>query len=489
MNVNPGPIKLAASLYGRLCNPKEIRAFERGVRRSGREYPEFGIATPRRSLLRVGCGRPKTGGDLQAHVSGTCPGSKQSALSEPGATTRPVPDPLTLRPVPLKLRRTRHCRVRLSRFFQAFWYREEPLATIRNLTAVPERPATQACDQLAHQAASGTDTLPEVEWDWFAAERLAISVAGFSDDALDDVHTILIHLREKVPGSSVHRSALSRGVSNENLWHDAGFISGVRAIAANKLTDMRRAATRRRQPRFRRPNGPIVGPEVWRRYPPFFLIVSADTVAEREPLVLTGPEVPDTDQASPSDTVEQAESDQHARQIVGATLHGLRHSDIETLDFALLQYTPLVHGNRVDEALAAHLSQKGPRAITRDAARRRLTDARIRLEDAIVGQHREVLLGTLQHIPTHELGHQLRSALLAYLTMVGTRPREVVMDNALQTIRATVDPDGLTWPDRPTLASAVGAGLRQLYARHQALWGEPFFAQSEDTHPSRGVRK
>jgi len=318
---------------------------------------------------------------------------------------------------------------------------------------------------------------------------LAISVAGFSDDALDDVHTILIHLREKVPGSSIHRSAVSRGVSNENLWHDAGFISGVRAIAANKLTDMRRAATRRRQPRFRRPNGPIVGPEVWRRYPPFFIIVSADTVAEREPLVSAGPEIPDTDQASPSDTVEQDESDQHARQIVGATLRGLRHSDIETLDFALLLYTPLVHGNRVDEALAAHLSQKGPRAITRDAARRRLTDARIRLEDAIVGQHREVLLGTLQHIPTHELGHQLRSALLAYLTMVGTRPREVVMDTALRTLRATVDPNGLTWPNRPTLASAVAAGLRQLYARHQALWGEPFFAQPEESHPSRGVRK
>ena len=489
MNVNPCPIKPAASLYGRICNAKEIRAFERAAKRSGLECPVSGITTPRRSLLRVGGGRPKTGGDLQAQGSGTCPGSEQPALGEPGATTRPVPDPLTLRPVPLKLRLTRHCRVRLSGFFQAFWYREEPLATIRNLTAVPEIPATQAGDQLAHQSASGTDTLPEVEWDWFAAERLAISVAGFSDDALDDVHTILIHLREKVPGSSVHRSALSRGVSNENLWHDAGFISGVRAIAANKLTDMRRAATRRRQPRFRRPNGPIVGPEVWRRYPPFFLIVSADTVAEREPLVSTGPEVPDTDQASPSDTVEQAESDQHARQIVGATLHGLRHSDVETLDFALLQYTPLVHGNRVDEALAAHLSQKGPRAITRDAARRRLTDARIRLEDAIVGQHREVLLGTLQHIPTHELGHQLRSALLAYLTMVGTRPREVVMDTALQTLRATVDPNGLTWPDRPTLASAVGAGLRQLYARHQALLGEPFFAQSEDTHPSRGVRK
>ena len=489
MNGNPGPIHVADSLDGRICDPRENRAFERGVRRSGRECPVFGITTPMRSLLRVGGGRPKTGGDRQAQGLGTCPGSGQSALSEPGATTRPVPDPLTLRPVPLILRRTRHGRVRRSGLFQAFWYREEPLATIRNLTAVPEIPATQAGDQLAHQAASGTDTLPAVEWDWFAAERLAISVAGFSDDALDDVHTILIHLREKVPGSSIHRSAVSRGVSNENLWHDSGFISGVRAIAANKLTDMRRAATRRRQPRFRRPNGPIVGPEVWRRYPPFFLIVSADTVADREPLVSTGPEIPDTDQASPSDTVEQDESDQHARQIVGATLRGLRHSDIETLDFALLQYTPLVHGNRVDEALAAHLSQKGPRAITRDAARRRLTDARMRLEDAIVGQHREVLLGTLQHIPTHELGHQLRSALLAYLTMVGTRPREVVMDTALQTLRATVDPNGLTWPDRPTLASAVAAGLRQLYARHQALWGEPFFAQPEESHPSRGVRK
>jgi hypothetical protein len=489
MNVNAGPIKLAASLYGRICDPRENSAFERGVRWSERACPVFGITTPRRILVRVGGGRPKTGGDRQAHVSGTCAGSEQSALSEPGASTRPVPDLLTLRPVPVKLRRTRHCRVRLSGLFQAFWYREEPLATIRNLTAVPEMPATQAGDQLARQAASGTDTRQAVEWDWFAAERLAISVAGSSDDALDDVHTILIHLRDKVPGSSVHRSALARGVSNENLWHDPGFISGVRAIAANKLTDIRRAATRRRQPRFRRPNGPIVGPEVWRRYPPFFLIVSADTVAEREPLVSTGPEIPDTDQASPSDTVEQAESEQHARQIVGATLRGLRHSDIETLDFALLQYTPLVHGNRVDEALAAHLSQKGPRAITRDAARRRLTDARIRLEDAIVGQHREVLLGTLQHIPTHELGHQLRSALLAYLTMVGTRPREVVMDTALQTLRATVDPNGLTCPDRPTLASAVAAGLRQLYARHQALWGEPFFAHSEEPHPSRGVRK
>lgn len=489
MNVNAGPIKLAASLYGRICDPRENSALARGVRWSERACPVFGITTSRRILVRVGGGRPKTGGDRQAHVSGTCAGSEQSALSEPGASTRPVPDLLTLRPVPVELRRTRHCRVRLSGLFQAFWYREEPLATIRNLTAVPEMPATQAGDQLARQAASGTDTRQAVEWDWFAAERLAISVAGSSDDALDDVHTILIHLRDKVPGSSVHRSALARGVSNENLWHDPGFISGVRAIAANKLTDIRRAATRRRQPRFRRPNGPIVGPEVWRRYPPFFLIVSADTVAEREPLVSTGPEIPDTDQASPSDTVEQAESEQHARQIVGATLRGLRHSDIETLDFALLQYTPLVHGNRVDEALAAHLSQKGPRAITRDAARRRLTDARIRLEDAIVGQHREVLLGTLQHIPTHELGHQLRSALLAYLTMVGTRPREVVMDTALQTLRATVDPNGLTCPDRPTLASAVAAGLRQLYARHQALWGEPFFAHSEEPHPSRGVRK
>ena len=171
MNVNPGPIQVADPLYGRICDPRESRAFERGVRRSGRECPVFGITTPRRSLLHVGGGRPKTGGDRQAQGSGTCPGSGQSALSEPGASTRPVPDPLTLRPVPLKLRRTRHGRVMRSGLFQAFWYREEPLATIRNLTAVPEIPATQAGDQLAHQAASGTDTLPAVEWDWFAAER------------------------------------------------------------------------------------------------------------------------------------------------------------------------------------------------------------------------------------------------------------------------------------------------------------------------------
>ena len=133
MNVNPGPIQVAAPLYGRTCDPRENRAFERGVRRSGRECPVFGITTPMRSLLRVGGGRPKTGGDRQAQGLGTCPGSEQSALSEPGASTRPVPDPLTLRPVPLKLSCTRHGRVRLSGLFssilvsgRAFGHNSEP---------------------------------------------------------------------------------------------------------------------------------------------------------------------------------------------------------------------------------------------------------------------------------------------------------------------------------------------------------------------------
>ena len=382
-------------------------------------------------------------------------------------------------------------RAKLPGLVHTRWCRhqEEPLATIRNVDTVTGVPVTQAGDQSAYETASGTDSLPAVEWDWFAAERVAISVAGGSDNALDDVHTILIHLREKVPGSSVHRSALVRGVSSADLWHDTGFISGVRAIAANKLTDIRRAATRRRQPRFRRPNGPSVGPEVWRRYPPYFLIVSPDAVAEGEPQVMAAPELPDTDRVTSSRAVEQAESDHQARQVVRATLRGLRPSDVETLDFALLQYTPLIHENRVDEALAAHRSQKGSRTISRYAARRRLTDARIRLEDAIVGQHRQVLLGTLQQMTAQEIGYHLRSALLAYLGMVGTRPREVVVDATFQTLRATVDPFGRAWPNRPALVSAVATGLRQLYDRHQALWGGPFFSHSGEMPLTRGVPK
>ena len=363
------------------------------------------------------------------------------------------------------------------------------MATIRSLDAVSGAHSAQAGDQSAQATASAGSTLPSMEWDWLASERVALSVAGFSADALDDVHTMVIHLREKVPGSSVHRSALARGVASADLWHDTGFISGVRAIAANKLTDIRRARTRRRHPRFRRPNGPSVGPEGWRRYPPYFLIVSADAAGDGETSATTAPEFPDTDRGTPSDEVEQAESEQHARQVVGATLRGLRPSDVETLDFALLQYTPLVHGNRVDEALAAHLSRKGPRTITRDAARRRLTDARIRFEDAIVGQHREVLLGTLRQMTTQETGYHLRSALLAYLAIVGTRPREVVVDATFQTLRATVDPSGRAWPNRPALVSAVATGLRQLYDRHQANWGEPFFAHTGELRPSRGVPK
>ena len=217
--------------------------------------------------------------------------------------------------------------------------------------------------------------------------------------------------------------------------------------------------------------------------------MSADAAGDGETSATTAPEFPDTDRGTPSDEVEQAESEQHARQVVGATLRGLRPSDVETLDFALLQYTPLVHGNRVDEALAAHLSRKGPRTITRDAARRRLTDARIRFEDAIVGQHREVLLGTLRQMTTQETGYHLRSALLAYLAMVGTRPRAVVVDAMFQTLRATVDPSGRAWPNRPALVSAVATGLRQLYDRHQAIWGEPFFAHTGELRPSRGVPK
>ena len=393
-------------------------------------------------------------------------------------------------PIPSGALRTHDAHARMRPLDRNRWCRhqEGPVATIRNLDAVSRVPSAQEGDRSTQAAVNGTVTTPAVEWDWFAAEKVATSVAGVSADALDDVHTILIHLREKVPGSSVDVSALARGVSSADLWHDQGVISGVRAIAANKLTDVRRAAIRRRRPRLRRPDGPSVGPDVWRRYPPHFLIVSADAVAEGEPAAATAPELTDTDHVTPADAVEQAETDRQARHAIGATLRGLRPSDVETLDFAFLQHTPRVHGTGVDVALAAYLSEKGLRTITRDAAQRRLTDARIRLEDAIAGQHRQALLGTLQHVNTQDSGYHLRSALLAYLAMVRTRRREVVVDTMFQTLRATVDPNGRAWPNRSDLVSAVATGLRDLYDRHQALWGAPFFAQPEKSAQPAGFQ-
>ena len=63
-------------------------------------------------------------------------------------------------------------------------------------------------------------TAPPSPWDWFAAERIAVAVAGGAGADLDAAHAILIHLYEKVPTSQALASAIERGVSYENLWSD-----------------------------------------------------------------------------------------------------------------------------------------------------------------------------------------------------------------------------------------------------------------------------
>ena len=327
-------------------------------------------------------------------------------------------------------------------------------------------------------------------WDWFAAERIAVAVAGGANTDLDDAHAILIHLHEKVPGSSATGLAIARGVPPDRLWSDDRFLASVWTMAANKLTDLRRAVTRRRAPRFRRPNGTGGDLDEWRRYPPHFRIVSANWAAWTG-IDAPGSEVAD-DGPSPGTLVEGAEMVSISRQVVKGAIRGLRAPDVEVLDFAYARYSPILHGHRVDEALAAHLSATGSRNVTRDAARRRLTDARIRLEDAIVGTHRHALLHALRdgaEAPSspHERaarspqatstnGGALRTALLAYLSLVGRRPREVVIDTVHATLIASTPPDGLPWPDRASLAGDLKAGLRALFVRHEAWSGAPFFA-------------
>ncbi len=315
-------------------------------------------------------------------------------------------------------------------------------------------------------------------WDWFAAERIAVAVAGRSSTDLDDAHAILIHLHERLPTSSALASAVDRGVPYDRLWQDDRFLAAVWTIAANKLTDLRRAAVRRRAPRFRRPNQPSSGTEGWHRYPPHFRLVSADTLA-RPGTSLAGDEVEDG-AAGPEAEVEAATSASLSREVLRSVLPQLRRPDAIVLDFAYFGYVPELHGGRVDEALAAHLSAHGARPVSRDAARRRLTDSRIRLEDAIVGAHRHGLMHLLRtddrlnaRGPNPGTSMDVRTALVTYLSIVGTRPRDVVIDTAYATVIAASDPSRRVWEDRRSFMETLLPELRSLYRRYEATLADP----------------
>jgi hypothetical protein len=146
----------------------------------------------------------------------------------------------------------------------------------------------------------------------------------------------------------------------------------------------------------------------------------------------------------------------------------LRHADATVLNFVYRDYDGAVHGTRVDEALAAHLTSTSDRPVSRDAARRRLTDSRVRLEDTIVGAHRHHLLH-LTTVHGARLGVGDRTALVAYLSMVGKRPRNVVIEAAYATATASTDPDRLPWSDRKSFVTTLCAEVRALFRLHMDL--------------------
>ena len=327
-------------------------------------------------------------------------------------------------------------------------------------------------------------TAPPSPWDWFAAERIAVAVAGGAGADLDAAHAILIHLYEKVPTSQALASAIERGVSYENLWSDDRFIAAVWTIAANKLTDLRRAALRRRSPKFRRPSSTNADPDGWLRYPPHFRLVSADTEL-RVLSEASGLEVADG-ATTPGDQVVAAEVATVSRAIVAEAITQMRRADAVVIGFVYVEFAPEVHGVRVDEALASHLSARSGRQVSRDAARRRLTDARIRLEDTIVALHRHPLLDLVTHVPDGEEpggenarvnGHSaislaMRTALVTYLSIVGTRPREVVLEAAHIAVLNAVHPASTPWRKPPReFTGALLAHVRALFVRHQAQLG------------------
>ena len=345
----------------------------------------------------------------------------------------------------------------------------------------------------ARAPASPFGTSTQTAWDWFAAERIAIAVSGGAAADLDAAHAILIHLYEKVPTSQALATALERGVSYENLWRDDRFIAAVWTIAANKLTDLRRAASRRRAPKFRRPSSLEPDPDGWHRYPPHFRLVSADAdgwVGEDQPVF----DVPDS--ATEVDAlVDASELATVSRAIVTQAITRLRPADAVVIAFVYGEYASEVHGDRVDEALAEYLnascagvayqSARSVRPVSRDAARRRLTDARIRLEDTIVALHRHPLLDLVTHVPDGEEpggenarvnGHSaislaMRTALVTYLSIVGTRPREVVLEAAHAAVLNAVHPASTPWRYPRDFVGALLAHVRALFVRHQAHLG------------------
>ena len=331
--------------------------------------------------------------------------------------------------------------------------------------------ASRETPSVAERLGSAID--PVRAWDWFAAERIAVAVAGGASTDLDDAHAILIHLHERLPASSALASAVDRGVPYDRLWQDDRFLAAVWTIAANKLTDLRRAALRRRAPRFRRPNQPASGTEGWHRYPPYFRLVSADAPT-RLGMPIAGTEVEDG-AAGPESEVEAAELASISRDVLRSALPLLRRSDAAVLDFVYVHYAPELHGGRVDEALAAYLSAQGARPVSRDAARRRLADSRTRLEDAIVGAHRHGLLHLLRtdaslkaRGPHPDTATAVRTALVTYLSIVGTRPRDVVVETTHATVIASSDPSGIPWDDRRSFVETLLPELRSLYRRYEA---------------------
>ena len=116
----------------------------------------------------------------------------------------------------------------------------------------------------------------------------------------------------------------------------------------------------------------------------------------------------------------------------------------------------------------------------RDAARRRLTDSRIRLEDAIVGAHRHGLMHLLRtddrlsaRGPNPGTSMDIRTALVTYLSIVGTRPRDVVIDTAYATVIAASDPSRRVWEDRRSFMETLLPELRSLYRRYEATLADP----------------
>ena len=334
-------------------------------------------------------------------------------------------------------------------------------------------------------------------WNWFAAERIAVAVVGCSAADLDAAHAILIHLYEKVPTSRVVAAALDRGVSFEDLWQDDRFISAVWTIAANKLTDLRRAATRRRSPKFRRPSSAESDPDGWHRYPPHFRLVSADssTSGGDDP---PGSEVAD-DGSIPELHAVAAELATVSRAIVRRAIAQMRPTDAAVITFVYGEYIPEVHGPRVDEALATHLSARAVRPVSRDAARRRLSDARVRLEDTIVAAHRHALLDLVARLPDvpsptpqqsvrgappRETGASIslvtRTALVTYLSIVGTRPRDAVLEATYATVDQTLGLASTPWRDRREFAAMLLMHVRALFVRHETHLGHAVTRAGDD---------